>query len=321
MKWNRCDLEKAIQKAGDYLLAKADSDEIKDSWFGHESTPPFKTTSNTFLNFFLVKGLKSVERLDGWLTDKIFTELDAYKVGDQYSYTVGAPVDADDTAFALRTLHLLGQTITHDRVSRALAPFYSNGKWLTFDYDIDMPEAMPWVSRHINDASIVGPHPEVFLNVLCLLNEIGDDADLIPKDLPVSNNCITTYHYLSNLYSNWLLSCITPKTETFFTDKDILNMFESNGLCKGIEKGFNQHLETSLAILTLNSQEAMVSIDKTVKVICDCQQDDGSWPSGFLWKYYVTSEGGGGFWYGKDNHNILSTSLMLLALSHISVSA
>ena len=111
-----------------------------------------------------------------------------------YGYTTDSPVDSDDTAFAYRAKSLLGLPMPDLR--KVFSAFQHHHSWTTFNFH--QPTTKP------NYYTLVGPHPEVHVNIALTMAQAGVPTPTIRLEedefgLPLN------YHYPSRFYLTHLL--------------------------------------------------------------------------------------------------------------------
>lgn len=316
-------LNPVIAKGADYLQKAIANDNTNDKWYGIDTKPPYHSTTNVMTAYFLARALHATGSLSE--SNSIFIKeiLRRAKQSGAYGYAPGIPVDADVTAFALRTLILLNQKITLEQMVESLAPFeyyqHSSGNfpaWTTFENTPNY--SLQWTTLHTGDQSVIGLHPEVYLNVLNLFKGQPEAIDNNLLDNLLDNNQLnSSYHYPSKIYSLWQASDLFRDTRREQQiDKEILQKKLSNGIWSDIDDGWSAHQETSLAVLSL-SQHAIKSssLQAAIQYIVDNQLPDGSWAGSRLWNYYPFQKNGSGLWYAVDQSNCVATSIALLTLT------
>lgn len=283
----------------------------QDVWRSSQGPPPCPGTRNVFLGYFLARALHRTGGIPERSGQLLRRELAAARQGEAYGYSRGAPMDADDTAFALRTRLLLGEPLDRAALGRALAPFTAGAAWRTFAGP--NPGAKGWVTTFEEDGSILGPHPEVNRNILSLYREAGVPirGPLLPE--PVLR---PSYHYPSRFYDTWMGAGLPrPGREGPDLDAAILALQDPEHGWPGLEGGFSVCQETALALLSLSSEAARGARARAGTAFLAARQDaDGGWRGGTLWYFRVPRTGGKILWWAEDAARILATSLALLAL-------
>ncbi len=235
--------------------------------------------------------------------------------GASYSYDALAPIDADDTAFALRTLIVLGSDLSTDDILSGLAPFTSQMSWQTFCGPT--PPQFMWTTDYINDLSVFGFHPEVHLNVSLLLRETGHPFKPY-SSMPLRNGLPANYHYPSHNYCGWLaceLHSAQPQ-EVAGVESALLSRQLPDGRWPALTDGFTASQETALALLALSDVAYAGAAGRNgIDFLRAQQRADGSWPGGVLWTFRVPGTGGSVIWKAVDAMSIVATSLGLMALS------
>lgn len=316
-------LTPVITKGADYLQKAIANDNTNDKWYGVDTKPPYHSTTNVMTAYFLARALYATGSFSELNSIFIKEILRKAKQSGAYGYASGIPVDADVTAFALRTLILLNQKITLEQLVVSLAPFeyyqHSNSNfpaWTTFENTPNY--SLQWTTVHTGDQSVIGLHPEVYLNVLNLFKDQPEAINnQLLDDMFESSQLNSSYHYPSKIYSLWQASDLFRGTQREQQiDREILQTRLSNKIWRGIDDGWSAHQETSLAILSLSQHTIKrSSLQAAIQYIVDNQLPDGSWEGSRLWNYYPLKKNGGGLWYAVDQSNCVATSIALLALT------
>jgi hypothetical protein len=271
------------------------------------------------LCFFTALALQKTGGVPEPVKVRLRTILSNAQKGSSYGYDVKAPVDADDTAFALRTRLLLGDTVTPEEVVAALEPFRCGDSWFTFPAKIPEGITPPFYSVYQGAVSVVGPHPEVHLNILALYQELYGTAVSRILPLPLQQGVPVSYFYPSSFYGAWLYNmlCRQMELEDTTLKSAVLRMRKQDGSWPGCENGFSEVQETAIAMLTLYSFASYSESDDAVlKYIIKQQQADGSFPGGTLWKYQFPTESDSACWSAVDSNSIVSTGCVVLALQY-----
>jgi hypothetical protein len=309
----------AVAAGRQYLLSCIENDQFYDKWYGNSVLPPVEKSSSPMLCFFTAIALKE----SGGIPDTVKTfmrdVLNKAQKGASYGYDGKAPIDADDTAFALRTLIAIGDTVTPEMITEALNPFKCGDSWFTFPVlEYNSEETPPFHYTYTGPASVVGPHPEVHLNILSLMQETGIKISRIPS-VPLNNGLPVSYFYRTFMYGTWLFSKLCRGMGVQFGNmkNTVLHRQNDNGSWSGIEKGFSTAQETALALLAISSYNNICDKVKniSIKQLMSLQQKDGSFFGGVLWCYHLPDNTKDALWYAEDKMSIVGTSIVVYALN------
>lgn len=307
----------AVVSGRKYLISCVENDTFYDKWFGTVVPPPVERSSSPMLCFFTALALRESGGIPATVKEKIRSTLLAAKKGDSYGYDVMAPIDADDTAFALRTLIVIGETVTPEMVTAALEPFRCGDSWFTFPVSgIDSVETPPFHSYYSGPASVNGPHPEVHLNIAALFLDAGMHVGHIPP-IPLKNGLPISYFYNSSIYGAWLYStvCRSMQLQYQTMKSALLRCRNEDGGWPGISSGFSTEQETALALLTLTNYGMLEkTMNGTIDFLLARRKGDGTFSGGVVWQYYLPENRKNSFWYAKDDMSIVATSLTVLSL-------
>jgi hypothetical protein len=303
---NSSTVSDALLRGVDYLLRALSTGGWYDVWEG----APIERTRSVMTAYFLARALHDAGRLESEQAASVAGALEAARQGASYAYAPGLPIDADDTAFALRTRCLLGNAPSIAEARAAMAPFEDRGGYRTFSR---RPRGtLAWtVSVHDED-SIIGLHPEVNLNVLALLREIGTQAAAPPDTLPRNAaGLLASYHYPSELYATWLAVEASGSAEV----ATLLARRLPGGGWRAIPSGWSESCETALGVLLIGSAGSRCDLAPSLLRLCALQRADGGWPGGVLWRYTAEQPVGGGLWWSIDVCDAVSTALGVMALA------
>jgi hypothetical protein len=303
-----------MNRARDFLCDALASSRCHDSCHANIGMPPSAHSSSVFLAYFVARALAASGGIDAAARSVLLSYLQQARKGASYSYDTLAPIDADDTAFALRTLVLLGSDLSTDDILSGLAPFTSQLSWQTFCGPT--PPLFMWMTDYINDLSVFGFHPEVHLNVSLLLHETGHPFKPYPP-VPLRNGLPANYHYPSHNYCGWLaceLHAAQPQ-EVAGIESALLARQLPDGRWPAVTDGFTASQETALALLALSDVAYASAAGRNgIDFLLAQQRADGSWPGGTLWTFRVPGTGGRVIWSSIDSMSIVATSLSIMAL-------
>lgn len=311
-----------IEKGCRYLINCIENNNFYDQWFGTSVSPPVEHSSSPMLCFFTAMALRNCGGIPETIKNKLITIISDCRKGDSYGYDKKAPADSDDTAFALRTLIILGSTVTSKMITEALRPFKCGNSWFTFPKQNINDVTPEFHYYYQGSSSAFGPHPEVHMNILLLHQEAGLDVSSIPG-FQGNNGLPVSYFYRSDFYGAWLFGslCKSMKLEYYPLMDAVLRLQNINGGWSAKKDGFSSVQETSLALLTLDTfgkinNEVLTSV---AAYLVSQQSDNGLFPGGSLWHHYLPANQDIACWYANDVMSIVTTGLALLALNCILV--
>lgn len=302
----------ALSRGMSYLNQAVADDRYSLACSASDDSPcPVHDTGQVFAGFFIADALG--DRLTTAGKERISARLDREQRQGVWGYMPYAPVDADDTAFVLRTYRLLGRNLAPDPLLR----FYSARAkgFTTFD-----PEGTVAVTLTPSVANNGGIHPEVNANVFTLL--AGTHlAGLISGELLASMQTTrgdwpsyfypgpyyATYMNLSALCGAGILEKARSRGTAFLLADQ--NPDGSWGTPGGV-------YETSLALNTLavcgNVDDAF---RRGTAWLLARQAPDGSWgaPETIIWEFRF-SDDPPVVWRAFDRHGVVTTALAVKAL-------
>lgn len=312
----------AVKSGRQYLFSFIENNTFYDQWYSSSEKPPVEHSSSPLLCFFSALALKTSGGIPESVKTKFLSLISSAKKGDSYGYDHKAPIDSDDTAFALRTLLALGESVSSELIANAFMPFTCGTSWFTFSVKDETNATPEFHCAYQGPSTVIGPHPEVHLNILALHQEANISVTRIPS-IPQKDGLPVSYFYNSALYAAWIFSTLCKKMEfEFLSLRDaVLHQRLDNGSWPGKTDGFSAVQETSLALLTLDTfsksdPDRLLSL----KYILGEQKVNGSFQGGTLWRYPVPQAQGESYWYAVDSNSIVSTSLAMLALINAAVS-
>lgn len=309
----------AIRGSQDFLSSLSVETLRNVTWMSKRRNHPSGVKNDMFLLFLLTQSL-NVSHLRR-MNSTISSEVRSLRRENSFQNCNVCPIDADDTAFALRILMTLGWSVD---VQSALKPFrYGNRTWSTFVARHNAPQT--WAQP-----SLFGLHPEVHLNVALLHKEHGIRSPVASPLLHDARGLPYCYHYPSRYYVTYLLRSLHDNAYPNY-DERILRERRHHIWSAFSEHGYDSVVETSLAILSLSSSAVVRErcLHEATVYLLSRQTQNGRWGSGNpLWVYYDRNSNGGRFqyihsnprrsrWQGVDTHAIMSTALASMALSYV----
>ncbi len=229
---------------------------------------------------------------------------------DAWSYGVRAPVDSDDTAFALRTLRVLGAAESRE----CLDQFYVQEKNA---YKTFLWESTKRLELNATVAANTGIHAEVNLNIAELC---GAERGGRPQLEPMLEQCIgddgevRSYFYPCRWYgSYWLLAAQRAGVPIAanWTRKALEFVRGSQGSDGSWDQGDPYASALALATLRMGGEypDAQASAERFLR---EAQRPDGSWATkAVIWEYVLAPEI---VWDAFDSNRVVCTSLARIAL-------
>lgn len=304
-------VQKAVELGRDYLISLIENDAFHDKWYGDVVKPPVEKSISPMLCFFAVLALEKCGGIPKKINKKILGYLSRCKKNDSYAYDEVALIDSDDTAFALRTLNLLGESVSSEIIQLAFKPFECKDNWFTFPAKTNSEFTPRFHHNYSDKSSVIGPHPEVYLNILNLFLETGIPVKKV-LSIPESNGLPISYFYDSNFYGAWLYVelCKGMGIDFPFIKKRVHSLKFKDGGWPSKAKGFSSAHETALALLILGNNLH----DESISFLLDKQREDGAFPGGNLWRHRLPNIESEAYWYAEDINSIVSTGISILAL-------
>jgi hypothetical protein len=223
-------------------------------------------------------------------------------------------VDADDTAFALHTLRMLGIF----RNSEYFKPFFKEVSFNNVNYCL----LTTFISNHGDKVSIVpshldnlNVHPEVNANVYALFIDTANESLIsvsFIENIQLEDGSWPSYFYPNKYYSTMLFIELLLK-------KDL----SAKSLEKGL-KFLHQELATkshkldaySLSLILiplLKSKQFSKEVKTGIASLIHQQKNDGSWLcKDVIWEFHESPDK---VWISRDSESVICTSLALEAIS------
>jgi len=274
---------------------------------------PVHHSGKVFAAFFLTDALKgdlSAQEVD-FLNASVLAEK---RKDGGWGYAAFGPPDSDDTAFAMRTLRMLGN-------ARPLDPLFAyyieeQGGFVTFPL-----RKKARVADKISEANNLEMHPEVNANIFCLFLE-GSSQTTVKPNLALI--------YDSQTADGWFYSYFYP--DKYYGTYMALTLFCGfGGQKEAVDKGIrflkgsqnpdgswgspSSPYETALALNAMRSCKTDgMEFAEGISYLLSTQQPDGSWRTeSVVWKYLV-SDATGVVWNAYDASHAVATSLAVKAL-------
>ena len=238
-------------------------------------------------------------------------------------------VDADDTAFVIRTCRELGLHKSSTRLFsfhrkrwlRVLAkkgPEWLLGRWGPkggFRTFASLVRArLVFEPTPANNLQI---HPEVNLNVFLALRgtalEKSIDYELVRKSQH-DDGYWHSYWYPSRYYGTWMALELIRDQPSLKPLRDRARQFlVSSQADDGTWGEHGDAYETALACLALQaSGEAEGVVGKAIASLLESQRDDGSWQTDQdIWRFHASADD---VWRAFDTNRVITTSLVRCAL-------
>jgi hypothetical protein len=272
------------------------------------SSCPVHGTGHVFAAFFIASAIGDL--LSPEERQKILARMDAEERQGVWGYMPYAPVDADDTAFVIRTYRMLGKEAAtesllrfYDKEAKAFTTFDGRG---TADMVFE-----PSVAGNI------GLHPEVNANIFTLLADTTLSS-LINEELigraQTSPGWWRSYFYPGRYYATYMSLGLFGKTGKGETSrkKGIAFLHTS----QNHDGSWGGAYDTSLA---LNALAACGVFDdafrRGIAWLAAQQKPDGSWrdEDTLLWEY-TYSDDPKIVWRAYDTDGVVTASLAIKAL-------
>lgn len=240
----------------------------------------------------------------------MLARIDAENRDDAWGDCLTAPVDSDDTAFALRTLRLFGRKPS----DKGLLCFYQAETRLFPTFKSRFRSRLEFELSLENNAMA---HPEVAANIYLFLwsqNRRAYIYDELIESAQTSEGDWRSYFYPSRYYATCLfLDLLARMGRMQNQQKRGLTFVRETQNRDGSWGSPANPYETALALIALQTSGLkMPEIAIGVEWLLQQQQADGSWNTGqIIWKYPAspTSE-----WVAYDRHRVLATAFCLRAL-------
>jgi hypothetical protein len=236
--------------------------------------------------------------------------IDAENRDDAWGDCLAAPVDSDDTAFALRTLRLFGRKPSN----KGLLSFYQAESRLFPTFKSKFRVRIEFELSLENNAMA---HPEVAANIYLYLWSQNRRAYIHEELIEVaqtSDGDWRSYFYPSRYYATYLFLDLLARMGRMQNQqkRGLIFVRETQNRDGSWGSPANPY-ETALALIALQTSAfKMPEIAAGMEWLLQQQQADGSWNTGqIIWKYPASpiSE-----WVAYDRHRVLATAFCLRAL-------
>lgn len=219
-------------------------------------------------------------------------------------------VDSDDSAYVIRTLHLLGV----NREPKCLMRFHREAERLFVTWDTPGPVSLTKEASLQNNFLA---HPEVNANIFFALRGthfekyVNYDMLLQAQD---ERGFWKSYFYPSPLYATLLVLDLTRGNPAFASATErALTFIVGSQNADGSWGAASDPYETALAVAALAGHPAQAAaIRRGVEYLLSTMAPDGSWASGAcIWEAYWTEQD---IWRGYDTHRAYISARCLIAL-------
>lgn len=300
------------------------------SCHGSDGTPRFShSKGHLFAGFFLAQALDS--DLDEAERTLLLVRLLSEEVEGRWGYSSRgyAPgpddspyfVDADDTAFALRTFRQLGlyrspKSLLHFLRCRwrwtGLGPRRESG-FVTF-----ATSKRPALACETDHAANFDMHPEVNANVFHALLDTNEQqyisAELITRSQP-PDGFWHSFFYPSKFYGTYDFMALIKRLDGFEAQAEkCLRFLTETQNADGSWGDIGNPYETALAVRAFASHTpGGDEVSRGLDFLLAAQNDDGSWHSdNVIWEFRSDATD---IWRSQDVHHVITTSLCVAALS------
>ena len=274
---------------------------------------------NILTIYFMVQAMG--ERLGDDLTVLLDNVYGIEKQG-KWSYTYGAPLDADVSAYALLALHHLGFSVDVEPMFDFYIPHTQS--FVTFNGRLSPGkeyEIVPEQSGFAGDNLMI--HPEVNINVFRLLKRTGF-GDLVNYELVAdsfsSEGFVSSFYYPSKYFGTWLAIDLVGRMEEFEEKVDrAVQYIAKTQNTDGSWGEPGNSWDTALAINALICAGYKGgALDRGVQYLLAVQHDDGMWHTdSVIWVYPFDFRGNRGTWLSYDSSGVLTTSLVVIAFDEL----
>ncbi len=288
--------------AGSYDLACTASD---------GSPCPVHETGHVFSGFFVIDALQAAGEVPSTVAELVTARIAAEDRGNVWGYCREAPVDADDTAFTLRTLALLGRPAPLDGLMRFYRP--RAGVFTTFQGNSS--GRLSFVPSFRNNAEV---HPEVGANIYSLLwqrDEHGCINVPLVRAAQSEDGSWPSYFYPSRYYATRFFLELMQRSGMLPVSRSAgLEYLRKTQNADGSWGEPGNAYETALALSGLASSGTVErGIAAGARFLMECQLSDGSWPCDrVVWQYCLDDTV---VWFAYDTNRVVTTALALSALT------
>jgi squalene cyclase len=294
-----------------YVLLKIDNDQFGLRCLtSDKSWCPLDGRGHLFAAFFISEALAPL--LPDSARAAILARIDREQQFGAWGYCTDAPIDADDTAFALRTAHNFGRNIR----TEPLDVFFRNGLYTTFEQGARAKS--PLLAFDVSLANNFMVHPEVLANVYSALTAAGfatciDDSLILASQAP--EGYFRSYFYPSPYYGTWMTLNLLKRLGRLLDAraKALHFLYESQNSDGSWGTPGNAY-ESALALDACGIGLSVSSLRKATTFLLESQTTDGSWYSAIpIWAFRYTEDPIVS-WNAYDSNRVVTSALVLKAL-------
>lgn len=229
-------------------------------------------------------------------------------------------VDADDTAFALRTMRRLGLYRSPDVLGiyrRTQRRVLRGGRHEDIGFVTFHTETKPQLSLEASSSANFGIHPEVNANVFLALAGTSASAWIVPSLVSASQSADGSWHsyfYPGKFYGTWMFLDLIGQLGGFEKERsrgiEFLTDVQNSDGSWGKD---SDPYETSLALHGLDAVAAAPeAAARGREFLSATQLEDGSWKSDrVIWEFHESPTD---LWQARDANRVVATSLCVGAL-------
>jgi hypothetical protein len=243
--------------------------------------------------------------------NRLIARISRLQMSAGWGYSIDAPVDADDTAFALRALLDLGVPVSDSVIQSGLNSLQEFWDARTGLYRTFLSDVPPRITTVRSFEGNYLAHIEVNANVLGLLRRILPQSEPKVSELICAaphHELASSFYYPGPLYALMLLreaslSCLAGKLRTI--EESSVNLRRADGSWGG------DVVLTAQAVLALRG-EPPHSIDRALRWLALKQRRNGSWRTDReVWSFPAKT---GETWQAFDTNGVVSTAYAVRAL-------
>lgn len=228
-------------------------------------------------------------------------------------------VDADDTAFALRTMRRLGLYRSPEALGvyrRTQRRVLRGGRQQDVGFVTFHTQKRPTLCLEADSSGNFDIHPEVNANVFLALAGTSHSGwivnDLVTRS-QASEGYWHSFFYPGKFYSTWLFMDLIGQLGGFEKERGkgtrFLTEAQNSDGSWGDGSGV---LETALAVKSLMCVSAGDAVARGREFLVAAQREDGSWETdSVIWEFH---ESPSDIWQAKDANRVVVTALCLAAL-------
>jgi hypothetical protein len=245
--------------------------------------------------------------------ERILSRIRTEDQGRVWGYTRDAPMDADDTAFVLRTLRNLGRTVELG----GLDVFFHEGAFTTFELGpLREPPRLAFEVCLKNNFRV---HPEVLANVYRVLADAGLEWRINESLIRASQapeGYFHSYFYPSRYYCTWMTAELLAVTGRLQEVRRRAVQFVAESQHQDGSWGHpGDAYETALALSICRREEInRTQVERAVAFLLANQDSEGSWRTCRpIWAFRHKDEPVL-MWEAFDTNGMVATALAVNAL-------